>query len=77
MIDFDETLRSAREEQVHELLMGVRLHCLWLRKLEARLVEAGLDDEAATTRSGRQVLTAKADACLEVTERIDVEELDR
>ncbi|MBK8241667.1 MAG: hypothetical protein IPN32_38480 [Deltaproteobacteria bacterium] len=73
----DEMLQAARTDQVHELLMAVRLHCVWLRKLEARLVEAGLDAEATTTRDGRRVLTSHADACLEVTERIDVEELDR
>lgn len=76
MIDPDAALEAARKEQVQDLLVAVRMHCIWLRQLEARLVEAGLDQEAQTTRNGRHVITARADACLEVTERIDVEELD-
>lgn len=71
MIDPDEMLASARDEEIGALVDAVRLHCIWLRQLEHRLREAHLDLEADLARDGRAVLSRKADACLTTTARID------
>lgn len=73
--DPERVIADAREEMVGHLLDAVRLHCVWLRQLEQRLREAGLEHEALRTREGRVVLTSRADACLTTTERIDVGDL--
>lgn len=65
-------LAEERERSAGELVDVTRLHCLWLRQLEERLREVGLDYESRKIRTARIALSMAADACLTDTARIDV-----
>lgn len=70
-------IADERERSAGELVDIARLHCLWLRGLESRLIEIGLDYEARRLRVARVALSLAADACLTDTAKIDARELDR
>lgn len=72
----DRVIDEARQDSIGALMDAVELGCLELRKLEARLREAGLDLEAGRAGDIRRVLRLRVTACHATTGRLAVQDGD-